>query len=110
VLLAGACLGVGAHLLNALPDLADDAATGVHGMPHRLGARRARAVAAALLGTASAATVVGPQRPVDVWSGTALTAAGGLVGVTLLGRGRTPFVGAMLLALLDVALLVRATR
>ena len=37
--LAGALLGVGAHFVNVLPDLADDAATGVRGLPHRLGAR-----------------------------------------------------------------------
>ncbi|MFZ5851843.1 MAG: UbiA family prenyltransferase, partial [Actinomycetota bacterium] len=34
---AGALLGVGAHLANALPDLADDLAPGVRGAPHRLG-------------------------------------------------------------------------
>ena len=47
---AAALLGVGAHLLNVLPDLADDAATGVRGLPHR--ARRAAGsprVAAAVL-------------------------------------------------------------
>src|SRR3712207_7375206 len=33
-------LGVGAHLLNVLPDLEDDAATGVRGLPHVLGPRR----------------------------------------------------------------------
>ena len=38
-----ALLGVGAHLLNVLPDLDDDAATGVRGLPHRLGPRRHRA-------------------------------------------------------------------
>ena len=38
----GAVLGVGAHLLNALPDLADDDATGVRGLPQRLGAGRVR--------------------------------------------------------------------
>ena len=38
--LAAACLGVGAHLLNVLPDIDDDDATGVRGLPHRLGARR----------------------------------------------------------------------
>ena len=46
---AGALLGVGAHLVNVLPDLADDAATGVRGLPHRLGARRSSALAAAVL-------------------------------------------------------------
>ena len=35
--LAGALLSIGAHLLNALPDLADDASTGVHALPHQLG-------------------------------------------------------------------------
>ncbi|MCU1673210.1 MAG: rane protein, partial [Frankiales bacterium] len=35
---AGALLGVGAHLANVLPDLEDDVATGVRGLPHRLGA------------------------------------------------------------------------
>ena len=42
---AGALLGVGAHLLNALPELADDALTGVRGLPQRLGARWVRLVA-----------------------------------------------------------------
>ncbi len=37
--LAGALLGVGAHVVNVLPDLADDAATGVRGLPHRIGPR-----------------------------------------------------------------------
>ncbi len=110
VLLAGACLSVGAHLLNALPDLADDAATGVQGLPHRLGARRSRAAAALLLGTASAATVIGPRRPIGGWSAAALVGAAGLVGVTLRGRGRAPFVAAMLLAVLDVGLLAGVTR
>jgi 4-hydroxybenzoate polyprenyltransferase len=37
---AGVLLGVGAHLLNALPDLGDDQSTGVRGLPHRLGSAR----------------------------------------------------------------------
>ncbi|MFD1713922.1 UbiA family prenyltransferase [Amnibacterium flavum] len=36
---AGAGLGLSAHLANVLPDLDDDARTGVRGFPHRLGAR-----------------------------------------------------------------------
>ena len=51
--LAGALLGVGAHLVNALPDLDDDAATGVHGLPHRIGARRTGPAATAVLVAAS---------------------------------------------------------
>lgn len=36
---AGAALGAAVHLTNVLPDLDDDARTGVRGLPHRLGAR-----------------------------------------------------------------------
>ena len=36
---AGAALGGAAHLANVAPDLEDDLATGVRGLPHRLGAR-----------------------------------------------------------------------
>jgi len=35
----GALLGVAAHFANVLPDLDDDAATGVRGLPHRIGRR-----------------------------------------------------------------------
>ncbi|MEF2976557.1 UbiA family prenyltransferase [Subtercola sp. YIM 133946] len=37
VVAAGALLGVAAHFANVLPDLDDDRATGVRGLPHRLG-------------------------------------------------------------------------
>ncbi|NUT37710.1 MAG: UbiA family prenyltransferase [Hamadaea sp.] len=45
---SAACFGGAAHMLNAVPDLAQDAATGVRGLPQRLGERRARTVGAAL--------------------------------------------------------------
>ncbi|KAF2412589.1 1,4-dihydroxy-2-naphthoate prenyltransferase [Microbacterium sp. B35-04] len=45
--IAGAALGAAVHLTNVLPDLDDDARTGVRGLPHRLGPR-ASAVTAAL--------------------------------------------------------------
>jgi 4-hydroxybenzoate polyprenyltransferase len=35
----GALLGIAAHFANVLPDLDDDKATGVSGLPHRLGRR-----------------------------------------------------------------------
>lgn len=61
-LVIGALLGIAAHFANVLPDLADDAATGVRGLPHRLG-RRTVAVcsylvlaAAALVGYLGAGT------------------------------------------------------
>ena len=105
---AGALLGVGAHLVNVLPDLADDAATGVRGLPHRLGARRSSALAAAVLvarhggdrgrrlGRAGAVAVV------------ALVVVGGLAVVALVTEGRTPFRAAIAMALVDVAMLVWA--
>ncbi len=99
----GALLGVGAHLLNVLPDLADDAATGVHGLPHRLGARRTPPVAVGLLVTASllvAAAAPSPLRWILVVVAAALAVA------ALTTHGRTPFRAAIAIALVDVVALV----
>ncbi|WP_228387448.1 UbiA family prenyltransferase [Nocardioides sp. dk884] len=74
--LAGAVLGVAAHLLNAVPDLADDASTGVHGLPHRLGARRCRV----------AATSCSPPR--RCWRCSGRELRGAVVGGGARGRGR----------------------
>ena len=108
MLLAGATLGVGAHLLNTLPDLGDDEATGVRGLPHRLGAHRARLVAAALLAVASLAAGLGPDGAPGPVVIVGLVVAAGLLAGAVLGRGRVPFQAAMALAVLDVALLVAA--
>ena len=54
---AGAARGAAVHLTNVLPDLADDARTGVRGLPHRLGPR-ASAVVAALAVVAGAVGVL----------------------------------------------------
>jgi 4-hydroxybenzoate polyprenyltransferase len=105
MLVTGALLGVGAHLVNVLPDLADDAATGVRGLPHRLGARAARLSAAAVLVLASVVATVGPASRVALWSWAALAVAVLLGAVAALGSGRTPFRAAMAIALVDVALL-----
>lgn len=108
MLLAGALLGVGAHLLNALPDLGDDIATGVKGLPQRMGARRVRLAAPAVLLAGSVVTAVGPvgPTPARAWWLLATCVALGLVGVG--GRGRVPFVTAVAIALLNVlALLAR---
>jgi 4-hydroxybenzoate polyprenyltransferase len=102
----GALLGVGAHLLNALPDLADDAATGVHGLPHRLGARRVRVLAPVVLVGATVVSVVGPAGAVGVRGLVTVVAAVLLGLVALRGSGRTPFVAAVLIAVLDVVSLV----
>ncbi len=102
----GALLGVGAHFVNVLPDLADDAATGVQGLPHRLGERRARVVAAAVLFTASVVAALGPPGAVPpwVWAGLALVSA--LAAVAMWGTAKAPFWAAVAIAVIDVTMLV----
>jgi 4-hydroxybenzoate polyprenyltransferase len=52
-LAAGALLGVAAHFSNVLPDLADDRATGIAGLPHRMGRKASGVVIGAALAAAS---------------------------------------------------------
>jgi 4-hydroxybenzoate polyprenyltransferase len=108
MLAAGATLGVGAHVLNALPDLADDLRTGVRGLPHRLGERAARPLAAGLLVAASVLAAFGPAGTPAAWVWVVLLVVAGLAAFALTGRGRGPFRAAMAIALLDVVLLVAA--
>lgn len=56
---AGAALGAAVHLTNVLPDLDDDARTGVRGLPHRLGARVSATIAAAAVVVGAVAVLVG---------------------------------------------------
>jgi 4-hydroxybenzoate polyprenyltransferase len=108
---AGAALGAGAHFANALPDLDDDIATGVAGLPHRLGATGSRFAVAALLGTASVLLAVG----LPITPGLAALAplgAGTVLGAGFLAARRTgsraAFRAVMIVALLDVAMLLAA--
>ena len=102
-----ALLGVGAHLLNVLPDLADDAATGVRGLPHRLGPRRIAPVAAVVLVVASAVVLVGAAPPLAATVAVAVLVLA-LAVVVVAGTGRLPFVAAVGIALVDALLLVVA--
>lgn len=63
LVLAGALLGAGAHFANVLSDLDDDARTGVHGLPHRLGARGSTLAASTLLLATTGLLVFGPPGP-----------------------------------------------
>ena len=103
--LAGALLGVGAHLLNVLPDLVDDEATAVRGLPHRIGARRLPAIATAVLCAGSVVVAAGTG-VTRVGSLVALTAVAVLAVVALTRRGRAPFLASIGIALVDVVLLV----
>jgi 4-hydroxybenzoate polyprenyltransferase len=105
---AGALLGVGAHFVNVLPDLGDDEATGVRGLPHRLGARWSQVVAAVVLVAATVVIVVGAPVESTAVAVVALTLSGGLGLVALLSSGRTPFLAAIAMALVDVVMLVWA--
>lgn len=106
MVLTGALIGVGAHLLNALPDLADDARTGVNGWPQRLGPRRVRLLAPVILVAASAFTVFGPGGRVPAWSWALMGGCLALGVVAAAGRGRVPFLAAVSVAALDVMALV----
>ncbi len=107
---AGAALGAAAHLANVAPDLEDDLATGVRGLPHRLGAGPAAVVGALLLGGASLLLVLGPAgAPTPAgWAVLALAvpavAVAGLAGTARFRRAAFPAI--LLLTVVDVALLL----
>ncbi|GEA88903.1 hypothetical protein CCE01nite_28520 [Cellulomonas cellasea] len=111
--LAASLLGVGAHVANVLPDLEDDAATGVQGLPHRLGRKRATAVALGALLAAIAVVVLAPPGGpgTAAWVGAAVALGLAVVagGVALVRRrSRLPFTLSMAVAGVCVALLVLA--
>jgi 4-hydroxybenzoate polyprenyltransferase len=107
---AGAALGAAAHLANVAPDLEDDFATGVRGLPHRLGARVSAVVGALLLGGASLVLVLGPDGPPSAAGWAAVVLAVPAVAVAALAGTprfrRLAFPAVMLLTVLDVALMV----
>ncbi len=100
-----AAIGVAAHLLNALPDLEDDLAAGVRGLPHRLGRTASRVLATGLLVCGSLAAILGSGGIAVVWGPVTLAVVLGLAGLALLGRGRVPFAAAIGIAIVDVVLL-----
>lgn len=110
---AGALLGVGAHLANVVPDLADDRATGVHGLAHRIGRRATGLLAAVVLLAAGVLVVLGPPGPPGPWTWAGLllaaflTAAGAVATLRREGS-RLPFAAAVGVAAVVVALLVGA--
>jgi 4-hydroxybenzoate polyprenyltransferase len=121
VLIAGGLLGAGAHFANVLPDIDDDLATGVRGLPHRLGAGVSQRLSGALLVLASAVLVLGPGRlgspgrPAGaVFSAVALTTPvvlllGGMVAGRRVGS-RAAFRATLLVAAVDVVLLLARGR
>lgn len=107
---AGAALGVAVHLTNVLPDLDDDARTGVRGLPHRLGATASSILAFSAVELGALAVLLGPL------AGGAAVSPPGVVGFVLVtgvgvaglvralrGPDRTVFRLVMLAALLLAA-------
>ncbi|MCH8566256.1 UbiA family prenyltransferase [Nesterenkonia sp. LB17] len=114
---AGAALGAAIHLTNVLPDLDDDARTGITGLPHRLGARPSAGLAAAAVLAGGVAVTAGSagwqldQVPVISWVFLLLVSAVALLALGLAARarsGRVLFRLVMLAALLLAAQLVVA--
>jgi protoheme IX farnesyltransferase len=118
---AGALLGSGAHFATALPDLDADRATGIRGLPHRLGAGGSRLAAATLLLAASVVLALGPAGPPTAvaWLAMALAASVLAAGYALERRPeRTPeptaeptqsravFRSVLVVAMIDVLMLV----
>ena len=91
----GGLLGAGAHFVNALPDLADDARTGVRGLPQRLGPRRGLLAGALLLGAGVLVVTLGPGgslggvRAASLGAGLGCVTGAVLAGVA--GRARLAF-------------------
>lgn len=113
IVAAGALLGVAAHFSNVLPDLDDDAATGVAGLPHRLGRKASGVVIAVALAAASVCVVAGSGAPgVVQWAGLALTLAlAAACAVLALVRPPTRLLFQLIIAatLVNVALLAVST-
>ncbi len=106
-LTAGALLGVAAHLANVLPDLREDLATGVYGLPHRLGARATALTGTAILLAVSAMILFGPGGQPSRWRWAGFAAAVLTVGTAAATAYRHPssrrfFLATILIAVLDL--------
>jgi 4-hydroxybenzoate polyprenyltransferase len=107
----GALLGFGAHFANVLPDLRDDASTGVRGLPQRLGRVTSVIALAVALGAGSLVLAWAPDGRT---TGLAVTVScvgvfGALAAALLALRrpdGDAAFHITLALAVLDVVLLV----
>lgn len=102
----GALLGFAAHLLNAMPDLADDAATGVRGLPHRLASATVPPLAALTLVAATGIAVFGRRTPptAALWIMLAFVLVLAIAAART--TGTTPFYAAIAIAGVNVVMLL----
>jgi 4-hydroxybenzoate polyprenyltransferase len=105
---AAAALGIGAHVVNTLPDREADLASGTLGLPQRMSLRTDALLAGGAFVGAAGALSFGPGHLNLLRSlSFAISAAGGLAVAALSARnGRLAFRLCLLLAALDVALLL----
>ena len=107
----GGLLGAAGHFANTLPDLEDDRATGVRGLPHRLGRRASSVITYVVLLGASVLEIFGAGGfgfpPADI--GLGITVVLAAIGFALILRPtRWHFRFIILGALVDVVVLVFA--
>jgi 4-hydroxybenzoate polyprenyltransferase len=104
---AAACCGVAAHFANTVGDAADDALTGVRGLPQRVGPEGATVVAAAFVAVASVLLVVATD---GAWPAVvaAVVGVGGALAMPLVLRRTSGRHVAFRLVIAAVAVLVAA--
>lgn len=110
LVVAAALLGVAAHFANTVPDAAADAATGVRGLPQRIGPRRSQVVAAGGVVAACAVVLVdgGPAGPLPVLATAMLAAASAIAAWSPFSPSRLAFRLVLLAAALAVGGVVAA--
>ena len=111
IMVGAACLGGAAHFANALPDLDDDAATGVRGLPHRVGAGASVVAAGTLVATGAGVLVLAPPGPVGPFSIIGLAVVVVLLAATAVAasiRPRAAFPLTMAAAAVAIAVVLAA--
>ncbi len=111
--LAGGSLGAAIHLTNVLPDLDDDARTGIRGLPHRIGGQGSVWLAAAAVLVGAFAATLGPsggqaaEVPVVSWVFCGVVVSVVVMTLVLAGLGRP---GRILFRLVMLAALLLAVQ
>ncbi len=110
VLAAGAFIGVAAHFGNVVPDLDEDAAAGVRGLPHRVGRVGSGVAACGAALAAIAAVLLGQGGPASLldWAvsvGAVALAASALLALRRNPRSEAAFYSSMAIAALGIVLI-----
>lgn len=95
IVVAGAVLGVGAHLANTVKDTETDALTGVRGFPQRIGPRRSLVLAAGCVAVAGWSTVLATP---GSWIARSCAVAAVVAAIVVAGAGRRLAFPAIILA------------